>query len=64
MRTGTQTTRCAAFMSELPTRSGQVRAGGTSSGPSQLPSELGIKRVNMSYREGGESALTEEEEEW
>jgi hypothetical protein len=31
MRTGTQTTRCAAFMSELPTRSGQVGGGGTGS---------------------------------
>jgi hypothetical protein len=39
-------------------------AGGTAYGPSQLPSELGVNRVNMSYREGGESALTEEEEEW
>jgi hypothetical protein len=39
-------------------------AGGTSSGPSQLPSELGVNRVIVSYREGGESALTEEEEEW
>jgi hypothetical protein len=27
MRTGTQTTRCAAFMSELPARSGEVGAG-------------------------------------
>jgi hypothetical protein len=53
MRTGTQTTRCAAFMSELPTRSGQAGRA-----------HPHLRPEGLSYREGGESALTEEEEEW
>jgi hypothetical protein len=32
--------------------------------PFAAPSVLGVNRVNVSYREGGESALTEEEDEW